>query len=104
MNHINEIVIGITGVVTATAAWMYGGKQKNKNEENDTLTSGTAKIVDTSNQLLDRLTQLLEQETDRVAEERKHRESCEKSLSEHKQMILELVSKVKSLETAFKKK
>jgi hypothetical protein len=31
MNHINEIVIGITGVVTATAAWMYGGKQKNKN-------------------------------------------------------------------------
>jgi hypothetical protein len=104
MNHINEIVIGITGVVTSIAAWMYGGKQRNKNEQNDTLTSGTAKIVDTSNALLDRLQQLLDQETLRVAAEREHRESCEKSLSEHKRMIEELMAKVKILESQIKKK
>jgi hypothetical protein len=98
MNHINEIVIGITGVVTSIAAWVYGGRQRSKNEQNETLTSGTSKIVDTSNALLDRLQQLLDQETARAASEREHRESCEKSLSEHKMMIEQLMGKVKKLE------
>ncbi len=104
MNHINEIVIGVTGVVTSIAAWMYGGKQRNKNEQNETLTSGTSKIVNTSNALLDRLQQLLDQETGRVALEREHRESCEKSLRDHKRMIEELTKKVKFLESEIKKK
>jgi hypothetical protein len=97
-NYTSEVIIGVTGIVTSIAAWLYGGRQKNQNEQNDTLTSGTSKIVDTSNALLDRLQQLLDQETARTEIEREHRESCEASLREHKRMLEDLYIKYNDLQ------
>jgi predicted P-loop ATPase/GTPase len=66
------------------------------------LTRGADQIVDTSNKLLETLQNLLSEERERVNEERKHRELCETSLSQHKRMIDELSKKVKQLETKMK--
>jgi uncharacterized protein HemX len=100
--HSTEIIIGILGLVTTSAAWIMGGRQKAKNEHTDAITVGTDKIVDTSNKLLERLEKLLNEETQRHLAEKAHRELCETSLREHKEMISELQKKVSQLEKYIK--
>jgi len=101
--HLTEIVIGVTGVATTAAAWYFGGRQKNKNEKDDTLTRGADQIVDTSNKLLDMLNNLLTEERERTREERQHKQNCENSLAEHKLLIDDLKKKVDILEKISKK-
>lgn len=87
----SEILISLAGIVTSITAWILGGKQSSKNQTKDTLTAGADRIVETSNKLLTRLEQMLDEET-------KHKENCEKSLKEHKRLINELRKKVENLE------
>jgi hypothetical protein len=72
-----EIGLSVLGVVSASyniyLHWKFGGKQ-------DAITSGTDKIVDQSNKLLDRMDTM-------IAQEREHREHCETSLKELRQEI-----------------
>ena len=96
--YTTEIVIGITGIATTAAAWYFGGRQRTKVESDEVLTKGADKIVDTTNKLLDRLNVIVEEERQRTQEERKHRETCEASLREHKRLIDDLKKKVNALE------
>jgi len=101
--YYSDIAIATAGVITAAGAWFLGGRQKNKNHSDEVLTRGADQIVDTSNKLLETLQHLLQEERNRVREEREHREMCEKSLKEHKDMIEVLNMKVKKLEYAIRK-
>jgi uncharacterized protein Yka (UPF0111/DUF47 family) len=85
--HLPEIVIGIVGVAATSAAWLMGGRQRTKNEKDDTLTRGADQIVETSNKLLSTLQAMLE-------EERRHRQSCESKLDEFEQKIKELERRI----------
>jgi hypothetical protein len=100
--YYSDIAIATAGVITTAGAWFLGGRQKHKNASDEVLTRGADQIVDTSNKLLETLQNLLSEERERVNEERKHRELCETSLSQHKRMIDELSKKVKQLETKMK--
>lgn len=71
--HMTEIVVGVVGVATTATAWMLGGRQRTKNESDDTLTKGANQIVETSNNLLTTLQTML-------SEERTHRQDCETKL------------------------
>lgn len=84
------IMTGITGLATTIIAWYYGGKQKAKSDSHDAITRGTDAIVDTSNKLLEMVQDMLN-------EERQHRASCEKSLTEHKTQIDQLADEIKEL-------
>jgi uncharacterized protein Yka (UPF0111/DUF47 family) len=85
--HLPEIVIGIVGVATTSAAWLMGGRQRTKNEKDDTLTRGADQIVETSNKLLSTLQAMLD-------EERRHRQSCESKLDEFERKIKELEQRI----------
>jgi hypothetical protein len=100
--YYSDIAIATAGVITTAGAWFLGGRQKHKNASDEVLTRGADQIVDTSNKLLETLQNLLSEERERVNEERKHRELCETSLSQHKRMIDDLSKKVKQLETKIK--
>lgn len=100
--YYSDIAIATAGVITTAGAWFLGGRQKHKNASDEVLTRGADQIVDTSNKLLETLQNLLSEERERVNEERKHRELCETSLTQHKRMIDDLSKKVKQLETKMK--
>jgi hypothetical protein len=100
--YYSEIAIATAGIITAAGAWFLGGRQKHKNHSDEVLTRGADQIVDTSNKLLETLQNLLNEERERVKEERTHRELCETSLLEHKRMIDGLSKKVKLLESKMK--
>jgi len=88
--YTSEIILIISGIVSAVTAWKLGGKQKMKATERQSLTKGADQIVDTSSKLLDRLELMLEQET-------QHRENCEKSLRQHEKLIADLRFEVNEL-------
>jgi len=86
-----EIGLSVLGVVSASyniyLHWRLGGKQEASNSEKDTLTHGADRLIDSSNKLLDKMQQMLEQEIERVNLEREHREHCETSLKELRKEI-----------------
>lgn len=94
-DHYGEIATGIVGFIGMIVAWFTKGKQQNKNEKVDSITSGTDKIVETSNKLLERFEELLNSE-------QKHRKACEESLRNHKKMIDDTNKKVRILEKKVK--
>jgi peptidoglycan hydrolase CwlO-like protein len=100
--HIGEIVTGVVGIAAAAGAWFMGGRQAAKGAAKDTLTKGADQIVDSSNKLLQNLEKWLDMERNRAEDERKHKESCEKALNEHKQMIDKLSRKLTALEKQIK--
>ena len=73
--HLSEIIITATGVMTTASAWMLGGRQKSKNETRDTLTRGADQLVDTSKKLLK-----IAEEAAKAERERTH--ECQKKLAE----------------------
>lgn len=81
----NDILLALiatgTGIVTTITAWVWGGRQKNKNERTDAITRGTDKIVETSNRMLDRLNEMVIKAQEAAEIEREHRNYCEKELS-----------------------
>ncbi len=91
-----EIGLSVLGVVSASyniyLHWRLGGKQQASNSEKDTLTHGADRLIDSSNKLLEKMQQMLEQEIERVNLERDHREHCENSLKELREEI-ELLKK-----------
>ena len=93
--YYSEIAVGIVGLIGTLIAYFTKGKQKNKNEKVDSITSGTDKIVETSNKLLQRFEELLNSEQE-------HRKACEESLRNHKKMIDDTNKKVRILENKIK--
>lgn len=94
-DHYGEIAVGIVGFIGTIIAYFTKGRQQNKNEKVDSITSGTDKIVETSNKLLERFEELLNSE-------QKHRKACEESLRNHKKMIDDTNKKVRVLENKIK--
>ena len=86
-----EIGLSVLGVVSASyniyLHWRLGGKQHASNSEKDTLTHGADRLIDSSNKLLEKMQQMLEQEIERVNLERDHRELCEKALRDHQNQL-----------------
>jgi coenzyme F420-reducing hydrogenase alpha subunit len=97
-SYITEIVAVGTSIASAIVGWRLGGRQRIKNENNDAITRGADQIVDSSTKLMNRLEEMLEQERTRVEIEREHRDMCEKSLREHKEILDSLKKKVDYLE------
>jgi len=100
--YASEITLIVSGLMTTAGAWFLGGKQVSRNKTNETLTSGANQIVDTSKKLLETLERISEEEREKAEVEKRHKESCEKSLLEHKEMLNILDKKVKFLETKIK--
>jgi phage gp37-like protein len=101
--YMSEMAILLVGTLTTAVAWFLGGKQKATNEKTDSITVGVDRIVETSNRMIERFERLLEDESQRLASEKSHREMCEVSLREHKMLIDVLNDKVKKLENQMKK-
>ncbi len=101
--YAGEIITGISGLAVAAGAWFMGGRQAARGKEKDSLTKGADQIVDSSNKLLQNLEKWLEMERQRAEEERKHKETCEKALTEHKQLIDRLSRKLSALEKQINK-
>lgn len=87
MDYKTEILAGIITIVTGIVSWRLGGKQAAKSQTNDSITSGTDKIVDTSNKLIDRMESILKQEQERTSIEREHRENCESKLKAYEEKL-----------------
>jgi hypothetical protein len=89
-----ELTLGVVTLVSSSInillMWKFGGKQSNNNTRADAITSGTDKIVDSTNKLLERMDYMLDQE-------REHREKCEHSLSEHAALIYDLRKEIELL-------
>jgi hypothetical protein len=94
-DHMSDIIIGVIGITTTATAWFLGGKQRSKNDKDDTLTKGANQIVETSNNLLSTIRGYW-------AEEREHRISCEEALRKSDQRIDELERKLEQLENIIK--
>jgi hypothetical protein len=99
-----EIGLSVVGLVSATyniyLHWRLGGKQTVDNQTKDSITAGTDKIVETSNKLLEKMEQMLMQESLRTKVEKDHRESCEKQLAEHQKQINLLTKEIEKLKRA----
>lgn len=96
-DNVGYIVTGGIGIVATIVSWRLGGRQTS-------LTDGTEKIVKTSNSLLTKMDEMLDQERQRFDQEREHvkierdhRESCEKALSEHAKLIEELRNEIENI-------
>jgi hypothetical protein len=100
--YASEITLIVSGLITTAGAWFLGGKQVSRNKTNETLTSGANQIVDSSKKLLETLERISEEEREKAIIERTHKESCEKSLLEHKVMLQSLSKKVACLEKKIK--
>lgn len=90
MNDYRTELIGIVGAAVAgLIGWVFGGKQKAKTDQTDSITRGTDKIVDTSTKLLEKLENMLNEsrENEKIArireDEAKQREhKCEQQVAE----------------------
>lgn len=92
MEYQNQILGAIILSVSSYVAWILGGRQRSKNNTNDSITKGTDSLINT-------LEKLIEIANENIESERSHRISCEKSLAEHKQMIDELRVEINNLKT-----
>lgn len=90
MEYQNQIFGAIVLVVTSYVAWILGGRQKSRNDTNDSITKGTDTLINT-------LEKLIEIANQNIESERSHRLSCEKSLGEHKVMIDQLRKEINQL-------
>lgn len=95
MEYQNQIIGAIVLVVTSYLAWILGGRQKSKNDTNDSITKGTDSLINT-------LEKLIEIANENIESERTHRLSCEKSLGEHKIMIDQLRKEIDQLKRKMK--
>ena len=95
--YLGEIVTGVVGITAAASAWFFGARQASKRKDDNVLTKGADKIVDSSGKLLDKLNILLEQEQERTERERIHRETCEESLRRYKKQLDKVEREVKYL-------
>ena len=101
-NYLSEILQITTAIIVTSLAWFFGGKQTSKRKTENTLTQGADQIVDTSQKLIETLDRYLSESRIREKKERMHKETCEKSLKEHKIQINKLHRKVAKLEKFLK--
>jgi len=101
-NYLSEILQITTAIIVTSLAWFFGGKQTSKRKTENTLTQGADQIVDTSQKLIETLDRYLSASRIREKKERTHKETCEKSLKEHKIQINKLHRKVAKLEKFLK--
>jgi len=81
----NELIAGAMGIAATAATWAVSRRKTNAEAEN-TLTDGVAKIVETSNKLLDMTTKALQ-------EEKQHHFNCTKRVEALEQKVEELTNR-----------
>lgn len=96
-DNVGVIITGGIGIVATIVSWQLGGRQTS-------LTDGVDKITKTSNNLLTKMDEMLdqerkrfEQEREHVKIEREHREMCEVALKEHKELLDDLRKEIEEI-------
>jgi hypothetical protein len=82
----SELVVGVTGVVAGVLTSFFA-RRKNNAEADNTLADGVAKIVETSNRLLEMTSKSLQ-------EEKEHHFNCTKRVEAVELHVQELTKKI----------